>query len=145
MTAPSKIPISITPSLDAMNYARFLQALIVWREAGSAAPEVMRGVVHVIQNRVMDPAFPDTLIEVLSQPRQFTTWFSCEYPDVKGPTFKQFQRAWDLVYHPGEDNTYGATYFHSLQVDIPMRMALEPLEVSVKIGRMTFLRRKKEE
>ncbi len=50
-----------------------LLAKILYLEAGNQTITGQRAVVEVIFNRVMDDEFPDTIEEVIYQPKQFTT------------------------------------------------------------------------
>lgn len=49
-------------------------ARITMLEAGGEASLGQQAVVEVILNRIIDPSFPNTLIEVLSEKGQFTPW-----------------------------------------------------------------------
>lgn len=51
-----------------------LMAACVYYEAGNQSMTGKRLVVDVILNRVRSGRFPDTILEVLSQDGQFTTW-----------------------------------------------------------------------
>lgn len=50
-----------------------LLAKVTYLEAGNQSLIGQRAVVEVVLNRVMDDKFPDTIMEVLYQPGQFTT------------------------------------------------------------------------
>lgn len=52
-----------------------LLAICVEAEAGNQGLEGKRLVVDVILNRVEDPAFPDTIPEVISQPYHFSSFW----------------------------------------------------------------------
>ena len=47
---------------------------ITFREAGNQEEEGQIAVIEVILNRVIDPAFPNSVEKVLSQSGQFSTW-----------------------------------------------------------------------
>lgn len=55
---------------------RIVLAQIVYLESGNQSNEGQQAVVEVVFNRVVDPAFANTVIGVLSQRGQFTTWKS---------------------------------------------------------------------
>lgn len=55
---------------------RLILAQIVWLESGNQADIGQQAVVEVVFNRVVDPAFPNTVLGVLSQKGQFTTYKS---------------------------------------------------------------------
>lgn len=56
------------------DYDREILAKIVYLEAGNQGDIGQQAVVEVIFNRVYSPLFPGTVIDVLSQRRQFSTW-----------------------------------------------------------------------
>jgi len=47
---------------------------ITWCESGNQCTEGQRAVMEVILNRLQSDIWPNTIEEVLSAPRQFTTW-----------------------------------------------------------------------
>ena len=47
---------------------------ITYLEAGNQCIEGQRAVIEVILNRIISPRWPNTIVEVLSAPRQFGTW-----------------------------------------------------------------------
>lgn len=56
------------------DYDREILAKIVYLEAGNQGDVGQQAVVEVVFNRVYSPLFPGTVIDVLSQRRQFSTW-----------------------------------------------------------------------
>lgn len=101
-------------------YPRFLMALCVWREARSESIAAMRGVVHVILNRVRDPDFRwrGDVVKVILQPQQFSS-FNRDDPNASkfpipglsgGLAWQDSCRA---VEQPGDDSTGGANMYHS--------------------------------
>lgn len=77
-----------------MNYEeRDMLAKIVYLEAGNQSMTGQRCVVEVVFNRMMHPAFPDTVSGVLSQPGQFSTYKNL---DLAKPSPEQYE-AIDIV------------------------------------------------
>ena len=92
-------------------------ALNIYYEARSESEEGQIAVAHTTLNRVASNKFPDSVCEVIWQPKQFS-WTH----DGKSDTPKN-KRAWDKAkdiakiamdwYNAGEDFSAGALYYHA--------------------------------
>lgn len=94
----------------------YATALCVWREARGECADAMRGVYHVILNRMQDRRWPDTAIGVILQPLQFSSFNesdpnSKKYPGLNHPAWLQVCRVIDA---PGDDPTKGANHYESI-------------------------------
>lgn len=56
------------------NYEKELICKVAFLEAGNQEIEGQRAVIEVILNRIINPNYPNKVEEVLSEPRQFSTW-----------------------------------------------------------------------
>lgn len=65
-----------------------LLADIVWLEAGNQGLEGQELVAVTILNRVLSDSFDDNVIDVLSEPGQFSTW---KYTDRANPTEETYE------------------------------------------------------
>lgn len=78
MTAPKEVTVEETEDYDL--FAGFsesdinLMAAIVYYEAGNQSMEGKQYVVDCILNRLDSKKFPDSIVEILSAPKQFTTY-----------------------------------------------------------------------
>lgn len=103
-----------------MTYDGLLEALCLFREARGASMAARAGVLAVIRNRVADPRWPNTSAEVVTQPKQFSS-FNQNDPNVtKWPTQKNVVewQAWNECIAVTEapltaDPTMGANHYHS--------------------------------
>lgn len=57
-------------------------ANVVWNEAGYCTDRHQQLVAQVILNRVMSDKFPDTVREVIAQPRQYSVKYLTPDPDI---------------------------------------------------------------
>lgn len=92
-------------------------------------------VANVTINRTKHKNFPDTICEVVKQPRQFS-WVKS---DIEKSTVKVAEHIRDIAYRAllstqWKDNTKGALYFHNTTVDNFNR------PFTVKIGGHIFYR-----
>lgn len=69
---------------------------IVWREAGNQCVEGQRAVIEVILNRLLSEQYPNTILEILSQPHQFSTWKDRD--KVTNDQILQMKNILNLVY-----------------------------------------------
>lgn len=69
---------------------------ITWREAGNQCVEGQRAVMEVILNRLLSTKYPNTILEILSQPHQFSTWKDRD--KVTNEQLLQMQNILNLVY-----------------------------------------------
>ncbi len=64
-----------TPQLQMIRTIEFRELeQIVYLESNTEEPDGQMAVIEVVFNRVEDPAFPETIHGVISQPGQFSTW-----------------------------------------------------------------------
>ena len=56
------------------DYEKELICRITYLEAGNQSIKGQRAVIEVILNRILGPQWPGTVEEVLSAPKQFSTW-----------------------------------------------------------------------
>ncbi len=106
-----------------MTYPDFLLALCLWREARSVGPEEWLGVYWVIKNRVGKIGFKPSLVRVILQPLQFSSFNRGDPNSAKFPN-ESVARDWaawndilDFLADPGPDPTSGALYYESFAVD----------------------------
>lgn len=87
-------------------------ANVIYREARGESRAGQQAVAHVVLNRVKDPAFPDTVCDVVRQPGQFA-------PRASGSALDEqsYDRAKvvarNAIQGVSGDPTGGATYFHA--------------------------------
>lgn len=90
----------------------FWLSRVIYRESGNQPLEGQMAVGNVILNRVADPAFPDTVEDVLAQKNQFTTYASGVLSATE-PSETSIIAA-KLVLDGGEvEETKGALFFDS--------------------------------
>lgn len=65
---------------------RFTLALCVWREARGESARGRRLVAQAIENRVIDPRWPDTYVSVITQPWQFSAFNANDPNATKFPS-----------------------------------------------------------
>lgn len=97
-----------------------LLALCVEAEAGNQSLEGKRLVVDVILNRVDDPDWPDNIVDVISDPYEFSTFWDGAIDRVWEPSGETFQaermeleeRSWPEVYYftAGGYSKYGTPW-----------------------------------
>ena len=88
----------------------FWLSRIIYAEAGNQSLEGQMAVGNVIMNRVKDPVFPNTILGVISQKNQFTTYKNGALAN-RTPTSRSILAA-KLVLDGGEvAETLGALYF----------------------------------
>ena len=85
---------------------------MVWAEARGEDELGQRLVVHVIRNRMADPAFPDNLLEVLFQPEQFSPVRNGAFDraEVDDRIRQRVMRALEE-----RDQAQGATFFRMIE------------------------------
>ena len=84
---------------------------ITWQEAGNQCVKGQRAVIEIILNRLLSDKYPNTILEILSQPHQFSTWK--DRNKVTNDQILQMQQILNLVYL--ENNTvlnYNYLYFN---------------------------------
>lgn len=128
-----------------MTYDQFLESLCLFREARGSSMAAKAAVLAVIRNRVSDPRWPNTSADVITQPKQFSS-FNANDPNVtKWPTQKQPVEwaAWldcqAVVTVPLlADPTGGATNYHSIPDGQPLPNWADPAKLTVTVGPFKF-------
>jgi spore germination cell wall hydrolase CwlJ-like protein len=121
-------------------YAKVVLALCVWREARGESFDVMRGVVWTILNRLKDPRWPKTLVGVVVQPKQFSS-FNADDPNAlkfAKDDDAAIIKCCDAVDNPGNDLTNGANHYHSIPEGRPWPSWARADKLTVVIGPMKF-------
>ena len=101
------------------SYPTILAALCVWREARGQSQEARRGVWWVLQNRVGNPLFRPSLVRVVLQPWQFSSFNATDPNVTKFPNeavaldWQAWQEILEIAEDPGADPTSGALYYES--------------------------------
>lgn len=106
--------------------------------SGEARGEPLLGQVAVgavIINRVLSPAFPNTLQEVIYQPRQFSC--VCDGQINRPPTASSYIAARRAL--EGEDPTMGALYFYNPRTAVNVAF-FERVNKIMEIGNHVFAR-----
>ena len=134
---------ALSPGRPAAPYAvarvseseRRLLASLIWLEARGEPFEGQVAVGAVVLNRVRHPAFPDTILGVVTQPGQFPWSLEVLQRTQPGPSaYAAADRAL-----AGEDPTGGALYFYNPAKTVtPEFWATRP--VLVRIGNHVFTR-----
>ena len=129
------------------SYDRIMLALAIWREARGQSRDAKRGVAHVILNRINDPRWPHTAVDVVTQARQFSAFNAGDPNATKFPTIRNVQdwAAWqeccavvdELPTDP--DLTHGANHYHSLGVGEEPTWA-DPEKLTCSSGVLRFYR-----
>ena len=91
----------------------------IYHEARGESKKGQYAVAHVTMNRVKHEKFPDTVCEVVFQPKQFSWTHTIKDPRPREyQAWKQAQKiALDVIYGNVPDNTFGAIYYHADYVD----------------------------
>jgi hypothetical protein len=104
-------------------YPPILAAICVWREARGQSQDARRGIWHVLRNRVGNPMFRPSLVRVVLQPWQFSS-FNATDPNVTkfpneatGLDWVAWQEILDIAANPGDDPTGGAVYYESFNLE----------------------------
>ena len=93
----------------------FTLALCVWREARGESGRGKQLVAQTIENRVTDPRWPDTYVEVITQPWQFSAFNKNDpnallFPKETDPSWAACVRAADAVIAAAEPFTMANHY-----------------------------------
>jgi spore germination cell wall hydrolase CwlJ-like protein len=137
-------PLSVARARPAFDDPARCLALALYFEAKSEGAEGMRAVASVVLNRVVHPAFPDTVCAVVTQggeqpPCQFSWWCDGRSDQPSDPEAwrlaRQIARA--ALSSPAPDRTRGALFFHNASIATPW---LRPRQRTVQIGRHIFYR-----
>lgn len=128
-----------------------LMALTVYGEARGEPIEGKIAVAHVINNRIQDNRWPDTLIGVVLQPKQFSCW-NDDDPNSKVLIRKSKQGVfYDMAFDWKEcmyashgviarylrDNTFGANHYHTQSVS---PYWADKMQKTIEIGHHIFYR-----
>lgn len=123
------------PAARVSEAERQLLASLIWLEARGEPFEGQVAVGAVVLNRVRHPDFPDTIVDVLTQPGQFP--FTLEVLRATRPGPSAFEAADRAL--AGEDPTGGALFFYNpATTATPEFWAGRP--VVARIGRHVFTR-----
>lgn len=117
---------------------RFLLSLVIYREARGEPLDGKLAVGHVIRNRREDKRWPDTYVDVILQPYQFSC-FNRADPQVALYPKAANDRAWSEcvqaameVLKGAPDVTHGANHYHTIQLKPLPKWALnEPPVVTI--------------
>ena len=113
---------------------RFALALCVWREARGESVRGKTLVAQVIANRVADPRWPNTVSEVVLQPKQFSSFNrsdpnSRKFPTEGDPAWIESVTAADVVLTTENpittSNHYHTTAVHPAWADPDLIVARE--------------------
>ena len=129
----------------AESYDHVMLAVAIWREARGESRDAKRAVAHVILNRIQDPRWPDSAVEVVTQPRQFSCFNAGDPNATKFPTPKRASdwAAWmeccSVVdeLEADYDPTGGANHYHSLPAGAEPDWAM-PDKLTLTVGRLQF-------
>ena len=121
-----------------------LIALCLWREARGEVLRyrlAVRGIAHVILNRVADKHWPATVEGVILQPWQFSSFNAKDPNAVKYPSDGSV--IWDacleIAANPGDDPTGGANHYESC-MPVTMPAWADPAKITLKAGPFRFYR-----
>lgn len=125
---------------------QYLSRLCLWREARGESSAAQCGVYHVLLNRVADKRWPDTLAEVVLQPKQFSSFNAGDPNAVKIPMPNE--TAWvlccgvvsavDAAPEAFPDETLGSTHYHSYSNVAAYPKWAEESKHTVDIGAFHF-------
>lgn len=99
----------------------FVLALAVWREARGESPLGKLLVAQTIENRVVDPRWPETYIGVIVQPWQFSAFNrndpnALKFPAENDPIWPECVAAAECVLNAPRPFTT-ANHYHTTSVD----------------------------
>lgn len=133
---------NISPQYDVV-----LWALAVWREARGESYAAKVAVAYCIQNRALDPRWPNTPAEVVLQPYQFSSFNdgdpnATKFPAPKGAAWLDCcQAVHDVLAGMVSDPTAGANHYHSLPKSKPWPAWAEANRQTAVIGPFRFYKR----
>jgi len=119
-------------------------ALNLFHESRDQGTEGWLAVAFVTINRVIDDRFPDTICEVVWEPKQFSWTHDglsnkpdlSKYPDRKSWEYiLEFSRGFYDNYEYIDDPTQGSLYYHSTDVEPFWR---DSFEIAAEIGEHIF-------
>jgi N-acetylmuramoyl-L-alanine amidase len=104
----------------------YLTALCAWREARGCSDEAIRGVLHVIKNRVDHPGWwGHSVPSVVLKPEQFSSFNkddpnATKFPPADDPVFANILTLTDSVLNnQDQDLTNGAVNYHDSSKNPP--------------------------
>lgn len=119
-------------------------ALNIFFESRNQGTQGWLAVAFVTINRVIDPRFPDTICEVVWEPKQFSWTHDglsdkpdlSKYPDRKAWRYiLEFSRGFLENHQHIHDPTHGSLYYHKNTIEPFWR---DNFEVAVEIGEHIF-------
>lgn len=119
-------------------------ALNIFHEARDQGTQGWLAVAFVTINRVIDPRFPDSICEVVWEPKQFSWTHDgksdvpnvSKYPDKKAWEYiKEFSKGFLENFRHIEDPTKGSLYYHNFSVEPSWR---DDFEVATEVGEHIF-------
>jgi spore germination cell wall hydrolase CwlJ-like protein len=135
---PQAHVVELIPRSKVVTYDQFLAALCIWRESRGQSIQAMNAIWHVIQNRVRDPRFPNSIPGVILQPKQFSSFGlgdpnALQFPSrLRVGDWQAWQNACQVVQTVLEaDPTDGAVNFESAQYQRPVWAKQERLTVTI--------------
>jgi N-acetylmuramoyl-L-alanine amidase len=128
-----------------------LLSLCVWREAQNQPVDGMRGVAHVVRNRIFGVShwWGSDWHSVILHPWQFSSFNKNDPNEKKWPTRPEDQASWELccaaalgVFNgTDEDNTDGADYYYDTSIHFPSTWGSPANYVNtLSVGRLKFFR-----
>lgn len=119
----------------------FTLALAVWREARGESRAGKRLVAQTIENRVVDPRWPETYVGVITQPWQFSAFNRNDpnallFPSETDPAWADCVAVAQEVITTPRPYTF-ANHYHTVEVSPPWR---DDAKVVAREGRHVFYR-----
>ena len=125
-----------------------LLGLAVWREARGEGPIGRRGVAHVIVNRVSEPSWwGHDIPSVVLCKYQFSSFNpgdpnETKFPDPEDPEYQDIAAmCLGVIGGTDSDVTSGAQWYIDTSISPPSWT--EALDVSLRVGRLTFYRKRR--
>jgi|TARA_B100001094_G_C18081793_1_gene745588 spore germination cell wall hydrolase CwlJ-like protein len=111
----------------------------IYHEARGEPDEGQYAVAHVVMNRAAHEQFPDTVCDVIFQPKQFSWTHTIKDPRPREyEAWKKAQRiAKDVLYGKSEDNTFESIYYHADYVN-PWWSKADGMNMTRTIGSHIF-------
>lgn len=110
-TQPAEVPRQITDGMEHDTEEAYLLAKLAMAEAEGEDTEGKALVMLVVLNRVRDSKFPDTVKEVIYQPKQFSPIANGRFDKVEPDS--DCWEALGLITDGKWDESRGATFFES--------------------------------
>lgn len=117
----------------------FFASLAVWREARGEPFAGKLAVANVLNNRVKDPRWPNSMRDVVLQPKQFSSFNA---GDPNSTQFPEDNKVWwdclevvEQVLNFFDDPTKGANHYHTLDVNPSWA---DPAKITLIVGNHVF-------